>query len=236
MLKDSQSVYAHPSWQDRKLGSITAAWYQREIAVPGDWAGRRIAVRTEYLNSYAAVFVDGKKTGEIRFPGGELDITSSCPAGAHVLSVLVVAMPLKGVVLSYTDSASAREVKGSVPRRGLCGDVFLVSTPPGPRIADVKANTSVRRREITFNVALDGLTPKTQYAFRARIMNSGRNLKEFTSRAFQASDLKDGRIAFAETWMPDKLWDIRTPQNTYDLEVSLVRHSGHASVALRQSR
>ncbi len=86
----------------------------------------------EYLNSYAAVYLDGKRVGEIRFPAGELDLTSVCRPGAtQTLSVLVVAMPLKGVRLSYNDSNAAREVKGSVARRGLCGDVYLVATPAG---------------------------------------------------------------------------------------------------------
>jgi hypothetical protein len=62
-----------------------------------------------------------------------------------LLSVLVVALPLKGIMLSYTDSASAREVKGSVPRRGLCGDVFLVSQPNGPRIGEAKAHLGTLR-------------------------------------------------------------------------------------------
>ena len=88
--------------EGRRLGDVTAAWYQREIAIPADWAGRRIAVSVEYLNSYAAVYVDGTKAGEIRFPGGEVDLTLVCrPGGKHMLSLLVVAMPLKGVMLSY---------------------------------------------------------------------------------------------------------------------------------------
>src|SRR6516165_4272764 len=69
--------------------------------------------------------------------------------GKHVLSLLVTAMPLKGVLLSYTDTNSAREVKGTVERRGLCGDVFLTSTPPAARITDVKIDTSVRKGEVT---------------------------------------------------------------------------------------
>ena len=227
MQKDCQTVYAHPSWRNQKLGDITAAWYEREITIPSHWAGRRIAVCIEVLNSYAAVYVDGRRAGETRFPGGEVDLTSMChPGGTHRLSVLVVAMPLKGVMLSYTDSASAREVKGSVARRGLCGDVYLVSTPPGPRIADVRVDTSVRKQEFTFDAALEGLAATAQYAFRARIMKDGRSIKELSSRAFQGSDLKEGRIAFAEEWMPDKLWDIHTPQNTYDLEVSLLDARG----------
>jgi hypothetical protein len=120
MQKDSQEVFAYPSWKNQKLSEITAAWYQREFTVPEDWASRRVAISVEYLNSYAAVFVDGKRTGEIRFPGGEVDLTAACrPGTKHQLSVQVVALPLKGVMLSYKDSASAREVKGFCGASGL---------------------------------------------------------------------------------------------------------------------
>jgi hypothetical protein len=196
MQKDSQTVHAHPKWKDVNLRDVTAAWYQREITVPAEWGGRRITVSAEYLNSYAAVYVDDRMAGETRFPGGEVDLTSLCqPGGTYRLSLLVVAMPLKGVMLSYTDTASARQVKGSVARRGLCGDVYLVSTPPGPRITDLKVDTSVRNKQLTLDVALDGLVPNAQYVFRARIMKDGCSIKEFTSRAFRGSDLKEGRIA-----------------------------------------
>src|SRR4051812_31405210 len=59
MQKDSQTVYTHPGWRQQKSGAIQAAWYQREISIPGSWSGRQITIRAEYLNSYAAVFVDG---------------------------------------------------------------------------------------------------------------------------------------------------------------------------------
>ena len=227
MQKDSQTLYSHPSWKDRRLGGITAAWYERQIAIPADWAGRHVAMSVEYLNSYAAVYVDGVKAGEARFPAGEVDLTSVCrPGGTYRLSLLVVALPLKGVMLSYTDSAHAREVKGSVARRGLCGDVYLVSTPPGSHIADMRVDTSVRKQELTLDAAIEGLATGAQYAFHAKIMKDGRRVKEFTSRAFQASDLKEGRRAATEKWMPDQLWDIHTPGNQYDLEVSLVDAGG----------
>jgi len=227
LQKDSQTVYPHPSWASQRLGGITAAWHERQIAIPADWAGRHITLSTEYLNSYGVVYVDGTMTGEIWFPGGEVDLTSVClPGGTYKLSLLVVALPLKGVMLSYTDSASAREVKGSVARRGLCGDVYLVSTPPGPRIGDIRVDTSVRRQELTFDTAVEGLAKDAQYAFHARVLKDGRSIKEFTSLPFRGSDLKEGRIASTEKWMPDKLWDIHTPQNAYDLEVSLLDAGG----------
>jgi len=228
MQKDCQTVYAHPSWKDENLGSITAAWYQREITVPNQWSGRRIVACVEYLNSYAAVYVDGKKVGEMRFPVGEVDLTSVCrPGEKHVLSMLVVAMPLKGVMLSYNDTNSARGVKGSVARRGLCGDVYLAGTPRGARIADVKVDTSVRKWQITFDAELEGLAANGRYALRARIMKDGRNVAEFTSKAFKRADLEDGRIAFPEEWKPDRLWDVHTPENTYDLSLSLLEAGGN---------
>ena len=42
---------------------------------------------------------------------------------------------MKAIMLSYTDSAPAREVKGPVSRRGLCGDVWLVGEPSGRALA-----------------------------------------------------------------------------------------------------
>src|SRR5438876_763372 len=77
MQKDSQTVYAHPAWKDVNLRDLSAAWYQREITIPADWAGRRVTVQTEYLNSLAVVYLDGKRVGEIRFPAGEVDLTSA---------------------------------------------------------------------------------------------------------------------------------------------------------------
>src|SRR5688572_30454714 len=60
MQKDCQTVFVHPTWREVKLGGISAAWYQREIEVPREWMGRKIALELEYLNSHAAVYVDGK--------------------------------------------------------------------------------------------------------------------------------------------------------------------------------
>ncbi len=227
MQKDCQTLYAHPSWADRSLGSVGTAWYQREITIPREWAGRRIALYAEYVNSAAAVYLDGNKVGEIWFPAGEVDLTSACrPGGTHVLSMYFVALPLRAVTLSFGDTNEPREVRGSVARRGLCGDVYLVGEPAGPRITDVKVDTSVRKWEITFGAALDGLAPDVRYALLAEVTEDGRSVGRFTSKAFSGSDLSDGRIAFTEGWKPDKLWDTHTPENQYDVSLSLLDPDG----------
>jgi hypothetical protein len=40
----SRFFYPHPDWVHTNLRSLTAAWYQREVTVPREWAGRRIAL------------------------------------------------------------------------------------------------------------------------------------------------------------------------------------------------
>jgi beta-galactosidase len=223
MQKDSQTVYPNSAWGGGKLSGVTAAWYQRQIEVPGDWTGRRITLNVEYLNSYAAVHVDGKKAGEVRFPAGEVDLTGVVrPGEKHELSLYVVALPLKAVMLSYKDSAAAKEVKGTVERRGLCGDVYLVGTPSGARVEDVKVETSVRRGEVAFSAALAGLATDGQYTLRARVSESGRQVAEFTSPAFKAADLIDGRYAFSAKWKTTRLWDLNSPGNQFTAHVSLV--------------
>jgi beta-galactosidase/beta-glucuronidase len=227
MQKDSQTVHVHPKWADVKLSEVDAAWYERRITIPADWTGRRIAVSVEYLNSLAIVYVDGIKAGQVRFPEGEVDLTSICrPGNTYRISLLVVGLPLKGVMLSYTDSASARTVKGSVARRGLCGDVFLVSTPPGAHLCNVRVDTSVRNSTITCNVSLQDLQKDKSYVLGGRITEKGQECKELESMSFEAEQCKEGRISFTHKWKPDKLWDINTASNTYELQLSLTDSDG----------
>jgi len=223
MQKDFQTVHTHSSWKDQRLGNVSAAWYERTVAVPREWAGRRIALSVDYLNSFAAVFLNGTNCGEIDFPGGELDLTAHLrPASTNVLALLIIAMPLKGVLLSYTDSNSAREVKGKVERRGLCGDVFLVSAPAGPRISDVKVDTSVRKSEITFDVGLQDLKGDARYSLKGAIARDGRIVHEVNQSGVSAAR----RYNFSEQWKPDALWDIHAPTNKSEVVLSLSDASG----------
>ncbi len=101
MQSDYQTLYPDPTWKGAKLGEVRSAWYERTISIPQGWAGRRIGLEVEYLNSYAAVYVDGHQVGQIRFPAGQVDLSAVVRPGAtHVLSLLVVAMPLRAVMES----------------------------------------------------------------------------------------------------------------------------------------
>ncbi len=223
MQKDCQRVFSHPQWRNTRLGSLSAAWYQRTIEVPAEWSGRRIALYAEYVHSYGAVFLDGRKVGEIVFPAGEVDLTGVCrPKERHTLSLLVVALPLRGVMLAYRDSNSARQVQGSVPRRGLCGDVYLVSEPPGERLGAVRVETSVRQGTIGFVAEVAGAAADRRYRLRATVRQGERVVVEATSPAMAVEPAGGGRLAFVHPWRAEKLWDLHTPQHQYEATVALL--------------
>jgi len=233
MHKESQTLYPHPEWKATRLDGVTSAWYQREITVPKEWAGRRIALSAECVNSYAGVFIDGKEVGEILFPAGEVDLTAYCvPGRTYLLSLQVVALPLRGVMLSYSDTNAAKQVAGSVERRGLVGDVFLVGTPKGARIEEVRVDTSVRKKAITVTTALTGLAANAEYTLHAKVLEKGRVVHTMQTAPFPAADLKNGHFVFTDAWLAKKLWDIHTPENTYELSVSLQSAGKVADTAL----
>src|SRR5205823_4645397 len=141
-------------------------------------------------------------------------------------TMFVIAMPLKAVMLSHADTTAAREVKGEVPRRGLCGDVFLGSEPAGSRIGDCRVETWVRKGEITVDAGLEQLDAQSKYFFRAVVTDHGQRVREFRSPLFRGADLQEGRFAFHQKWLPARLWDLNTPGNVLDLQLTLLDAGG----------
>ena len=223
MQKDSQTVHTHPNWKNTKLSEVKKAWYQREIEIPKNWTDRRILLKADYVNSRAVVYVDAEKVGEILFPGGEIDLSTVCvPGSKHVLSMEVSAIPLADVIAIFGDTNAPRQGNATVSRRGLCGDVFLVSEPLGARIKDVKTNTSVREKKITVHTKLENIHPDTRYMLRFSFRTENSATKVMLYNAFHGRDVKNGSIS---TTMNDvhlnNLWDVHSPQNMYEVVVSL---------------
>lgn len=164
--KESQTVYAHPSWKDTSLEGVNAAWYRREISVPEQWKGRRVILSLECLNSRAAVYVDGQKAGEAFFPSGEVDLTPICrPGSRHMLAIKVTALPLRDIVAVFSDS-NAPDGAGEPSHAAACAGMSISPEFLPARIADVKVDTSVRKGEITFHAALEGMTADKRYFLR----------------------------------------------------------------------
>ena len=75
---------------------------------------------------------------------------------------------------------------------------------------------------------MQDLAPDASYTLRAVVSENGQSVKTFTSKSFRASDLREGRMALTEKWRPEKLWDTHTPENQYELSISLLDARGEA--------
>ena len=91
----------------------------------------------------------------------------------------------------------------------------------------MKVDTSIRKGEVAFEAGLKGLGENEPYVLYARIVEKGRVLGEFSSRPFMQRDLRNGRIAFTEKWDAPKLWDLHTPQNLFELQLTLLDGRGN---------
>ncbi len=223
MQKDCQTLYPNPAWKTTLMSAVKAAWYEREFTVPANWQGRRIVIRAAYVNSLATAYVDGRPVGTISFPEGEVNLTSAAkPGTTHLLSIEVVALPLKGVIQAYIDTNSAKTMAATVARRGLCGDVFLVGEPKGARIDDVKVVPSVQHWSLTVSARLANLGSGRPYRLRAEIFDHGKLAESFSSDEVTTGQLERGRFSFTKPWHPAKLWDLNTPENQYDLRLTLL--------------
>ena len=218
--------------QEQDLIKLTAAWYKRTIRIPAAWKGRKIRLDFRLLQSYAKVFVDGKETGDLLFPGGRLDLTDHLiPGKLQELTILVKARPLKKrVVFSAADRAM--EESGTIQRKGITGDLFLEAVPAdGPKLRDIRVYSHVGKGEITFDFAAEALPPDT--ILQATLQEAGLSTGPFPDTPaislppvpFSSAVRTDGRFRIRQSCSL-KTWDLDTPQNQYTVKLLLKDRSG----------
>ena len=206
----------------KNAASWHTAWYRRSFTVPAGAQGKQVLLDIEQLQTRATVYVDGKKAGEIVFPGGKLELTPYvAPGNEQTLEIRLSAVPLAEEHYVVMDGNNVTKVAAKVKNKGITGDVFL-ETVPAARIDGTHFITSVRSRSITFASEYAGLVPGRTYTVRAEIFDrDGKAVRNFDSPPFTAKELKGGRFAFTAAWPDPQLWDLDTPQNLYTAKLTL---------------
>ncbi len=200
------------------------AWYERTVRIPDDWQGRRVKIDFDLFQGLGALYVDGREAGELTFPGGEVDITKFVTPGKSCkLQVRISTEPQEtshfmGMTREYKDLVE-------LTNKGLCGDVFLYSTPAEYEISDVRVVTSVRQKQISFDTGFAQL-PAGTYTLAAVVSDNGKPVKTFLSKPFQSEGKPDFRHTFTSAWRDPKLWDTDVPENVYTVEMLLKDASG----------
>ena len=188
------------------------AWYEREITVPAGWTGRRVVLDCQRISTDALVYVNGKRAGQLKWPGGELDITTLCAPGKTArLTLLVEAKLLNAEVVNYMGPAPEQMTKGSASlhSKGVIGDVLLRSLPAKGHVASLKIQTSTRKKTLALDLTLNGVAAGAELAVTADLRNAtGALEKSFTAHVKIGPD---GKVQASWPWADPTLWDTDQP-------------------------
>ncbi len=202
------------AWQGFNPHKTARAWYQRSITIPRKWAGRAIELQLPRVSTDAAVFLDGKKCGEVHWPGGTVDLTGVAEAGKEQnLRIEVVATNDQKMVKQYMADATSQvlKVKAELLTKGITGDVILMSRPRGPHIAGVFVQPSTRKKEVTIDVELSGVTKSGSVTISALMFNGKKVEKKLRKTVDVAA--KDEQVAKVSwPWGDPRLWSPETPE------------------------
>mgnify|MGYP003295891617 CR=1 FL=1 len=145
--------------------AIDSAWYARRVKVPESWRGRDVVVGFQWIPTVALVYVDGKKSGEVFFPGGEVPLGKIAP-GEHEIAFFTTAKLVEKMVTAFDAPDAARTfTKKRASHAGVNGDVYLAVEPEGVKIDNVQARPSVRNGRIDFRELVKDLAA----VFKTRI-------------------------------------------------------------------
>lgn len=182
---------------------VEKAWYQRELAVPSTWDGKRIILSAEFVERRADVYVNGQHVGKILWPYGELDITAYVAPGARATISVFVAATGSGV-------------------RGLAGDVYVEATPKEERLDEVYLVPSVRNETLTIRAAVrNGDTNKT-YRLAGAAELDGRTVFEFPPHPAQRGEHS---LTWTVPWKDAATWDFDNPR-LHRVRVRLLAEDG----------
>ncbi|TAG08473.1 MAG: hypothetical protein EAZ42_10470 [Verrucomicrobia bacterium] len=200
--------------------SLPNAWYEREISIPEAWKGRKVMVDFQRVSTDALVFLDGRKVGELHWPGGSVDLTPHVQFGAkHQLRLHITAVASEKELLIAMREDYADKGNSGLRHRGIIGDVVMTSEPAGPTLQPIAVNCSVQKSEISLTFGSDGLTAATDGTATAIIRKwpSGEEALRWES---PVRLIPNETITLTQPWKDPLLWDIGQPNlYTVSLEV-----------------
>ena len=201
---------------------IEALFYGRKVEVPKAWTGRRVILGFQWVPSAVLVYVDGKKAGEVFFPGGEIDVTAQMTPGVHDVQVFLTKKLEEQMVTAFDAPDTARSfAKKSIAHAGINGDVYLAAEPKGVRIDDVQVRPHVEAGTIEFSLGFAGAAGASEVVAVADVYDGAKKVKSIASSAFTP---KAGeRFLFGGEWKDAKVWDLDCPENVYAVKVRLTK-------------
>lgn len=192
----------------------TAAGYLRTVAIPADWKGARIILRSDGAQSLATFWVNGRFAGthEGGFTAFEFDVTELCrPGAANIVAAAVQNESTADILASGTQYASYQF-------GGLTRKVTLFAVP-ALHIADVDVATQVfedgRSAAVRIPVTIaNAFTPPPADAALELTMADpdGRTVLERTLAVPALGEGAASLLVFDAEIRDAALWDVEHPR------------------------
>lgn len=211
-----------PGWDVWEKDTLLQGWYERSLTIPAGWQGRAIVLNLSRVSTDAWVYIDGKEAGRTSWPSGQVDITRFVtPGREHQLRIYVAAIQTLKEVGNYmgpgANQMTMQEAK--LESKGLIDDVLLESRPQTTFINDVFVQPSTRKKQVTLDVEVSGLTKATPLKLTARMERGGTVEKTFTHTAdAKATPLQTLQVTWP--WADAALWDLDKP-NLYTVKLTV---------------
>ncbi len=217
------------SWNKNSLKNCYAATYERTIFIPESWKGKSIVLEIDRVCTDAVVFINNRKAGQIYWPAGTVNLTKFVKPGKNYqLKIDVVAQSDREFVENF-NNYDGKKVKAKIYNRGITGNVILKAEPVGMKIDNVFIKTSVRKKQITFQLQMERIAPGRNINFKFQITSlDGKTVKTFQAKAVSKAS---NQYEFSFDWKNPKLWSYRQPNLYY---ANITADSGRQTDELKE--
>ena len=208
-------------WQNFNGDRVNQAWYERTIRIPESWDGRAMLLDFQRVSTDAEVFINGTSAGQIRWPGGTVDITAHVKAGQEAnLRLRVIAVDDRAQVEVYMGYLQTEMKPATLDNKGIIGDVNLLSRPAGGYVHDVLMRPSTRQKNLTVDIELGGVAQSGNVALTAKMLDEKGQAEQTFTKTIPVQPGAMQKITASWEWPNPRLWDVGRPHKyTMQLDV-----------------
>jgi hypothetical protein len=216
---------AEPSLGDlwRPVVYEGVAWYQRQVAIPADWRGKRVTLFLERCRWVTQTWLDGQPVGEPRdslIAPHVHELGTDIKPGKHTLTLRVD--NTKKIDLGGFVSALYGGTQGNL--NGIVGKIDLRATPP-VWIEVVQVYPQVEKKTVRVRGAIGNVTGQPGGGTASVRVSHHGDSRPVPARSLPVSWTQTGgsletEVPIADAGGPETLWDEFSP-SLYELEARL---------------
>ena len=213
----SADNFKMPFWLQPKQYYVGPAWYQRNVSIPPDWAGQRVALHLERCHWFTKVWVDDREAGD----GESLsaphvyDLTRYLSPGEHRITIRVD----NRVLIKVGENSHSVTDHTQTNWNGIVGKIELRAGAP-VWIDDVQVFPDAQRRTARVIVGVKNQTGNAVNSSLTLTASIDQQVTSTLREAIRIDGTSTERVVELPLGPDAQLWDEHQP-NLYTLTVKL---------------